>query len=350
MKKAFYIIVFSLLLSFPFFTIAHAEGLLFVSTTCPHCKNVEQKLAATEEDELLSIEHEVVDKSTDSYNSFLFAIEKCSIAPNQAGVPLLFIDEKCYIGEVEIMNKINELAASIQPQGSDGVVAAEEVVATPTSIPVVNPGIPVEEAKTNTLIFIIVMAIALALLVAVGYWKQKGEGKRVSIIALLTLAITSLNLFVLSNPILTHAFCPVCTVAVGAGLGFSQQLGIDDVISSIWIGGLLVSMSLWLIEWLDKKKIKFLFRKPLIFVVMYALVIWPLSASGAIGSVFNTFWGIDKVVLGIIIGSIGFMFGYVLSSVLSKKNDNNVYFPFQKVVLPLSTLIILSLIFLFLVY
>jgi len=64
----------------------------------------------------------------------------------------------------------------------------------------------------------------------------------------------------------TRAFCPVCTVAVGAGVGLCRYLGIDDLISGAWIGGLLMSLTLWTIEWLNKKKIKFLFRKILVFV------------------------------------------------------------------------------------
>src|SRR3990172_4136169 len=78
------------------------------------------------------------------------------------------------------------------------------------------------------------------------------------------------------------AVCPVCTVAVGAGLGISRALGIDDTVTSVWIGGLILSMSFWLIDWLKKKKTEFpisnqqgwpsfaYFQFP-IFLVMYLL-------------------------------------------------------------------------------
>ncbi|MCX6758247.1 MAG: hypothetical protein NTX14_00895, partial [Candidatus Nealsonbacteria bacterium] len=46
------------------------------------------------------------------------------------------------------------------------------------------------------------------------------------------------------------AVCPICTVAVGAGLGLSRWFGIDDSISGLWIGGLIVSFILWTIDWL----------------------------------------------------------------------------------------------------
>lgn len=38
------------------------------------------------------------------------------------------------------------------------------------------------------------------------------------------------------------AICPVCTVAVGTDVGLCRWLGIDDVLSGIWIGGLIISM------------------------------------------------------------------------------------------------------------
>lgn len=52
-----------------------------------------------------------------------------------------------------------------------------------------------------------------------------------------------------------YAICPLCTVAVGAGVGVSRSLGIDDVIVGLWIGGLLVSSSMWLFEWLKGKEV-----------------------------------------------------------------------------------------------
>src|SRR3989344_3129972 len=55
-----------------------------------------------------------------------------------------------------------------------------------------------------------------------------------------------------------YAVCPVCTIAVGAGLGISRALGIDDAVTSVWIGGLILFMSFWFIVWFQKKKSKLL--------------------------------------------------------------------------------------------
>ena len=48
--------------------------------------------------------------------------------------------------------------------------------------------------------------------------------------------------------------CPVCVVAIGAGLGFSRWLGIDDLVSSVWIGAFLIAIISWTLSFMKKKK------------------------------------------------------------------------------------------------
>jgi len=141
------------------------------------------------------------------------------------------------------------------------------------------------------------------------------------------------------------AVCPVCTIAVAGGVGLCRYLGIDDLISGVWIGALLFSLFLWSIDWLNKKKIKFLFRKPLLFVFWYGLVIFPLMKAGIIGHPQNKFLGVDKLIFGIFSGTTVFLISILFESYLREKNEGKVYFKFQKVILPILFLIILSLIF-----
>lgn len=140
------------------------------------------------------------------------------------------------------------------------------------------------------------------------------------------------------------AQCPVCTIAVGAGVGLCRYLGIDDTISGTWIGGLLVSLILWTINWLNKKNIRFLFRKILVAFFYYAITIIPLYQMGIMGNPQNKTFGIDKLLFGIITGSIAFILSIVFNDFLKKKNQGKAYFPFQKVVIPILFLTITSLI------
>lgn len=143
---------------------------------------------------------------------------------------------------------------------------------------------------------------------------------------------------------IAYAVCPLCTVAVGAGLGVSHWFGVDDVISGLWIGGFTMSLVTWTINWLNQKKIHFKGRKILITTIYYILIIASLSVGNIIGSPLNTLWGIDKLILGIIIGSITFLSGYICYTLI-KKRQGHAHFPFQKVVMPVAPLVLLTLIF-----
>ena len=143
------------------------------------------------------------------------------------------------------------------------------------------------------------------------------------------------------------AICPLCTIAVGAGVGLAEWLGIDDTITGLWVGGLIVSLIMWTIHWLDKKNIKFKGRKILVTLAYYLIVIAPLYPLGIMGHPLNKLWGIDKLLLGIILGSIFFFIGGLWYLILKKRNDEHAYFPFQKVIMPIAPLIILSIVFYF---
>lgn len=145
------------------------------------------------------------------------------------------------------------------------------------------------------------------------------------------------------------AVCPVCTIAIAGGVGLSRWLGVDDSVSGIWVGALIISSIIWLLHWLDKKQIRFKFRWVIVTVLFYLVIILPLYWAGIIGHPYNQFCGIDKLVFGIIGGSLAFLIGNWLSNFLKKKNQGKAFFPFQKVVLPISFVIILSVIFFFLV-
>jgi hypothetical protein len=148
----------------------------------------------------------------------------------------------------------------------------------------------------------------------------------------------------LSLPLISQAVCPVCTIAVGAGVGLCRYLGIDDLITGTWVGGLIVSMIMWAIDWFNKKNIRFKFRKILITVSFYLIIIVPLYWMGIMGHPANKFLGIDKLLFGIISGSVAFVAGVLLNDFLKSRNQGKVFFPFQKVVLPIVFLIIASLV------
>ncbi len=146
---------------------------------------------------------------------------------------------------------------------------------------------------------------------------------------------------------IAQAVCPVCVVAVGACVGLAQWLGIDDSITGLWIGGLILSLVLWTVDWLNKRAVKFPGLITLVGAVYYLIIVVPLYWIGIMGHPLNKIWGIDRLLFGIIFGSVVFVLASQLHNYLKRQNGGKSYFPLQKVVFPVATLTILSLIFYF---
>jgi hypothetical protein len=161
-------------------------------------------------------------------------------------------------------------------------------------------------------------------------------------------AIVLVLLAILLIPIhFALAFCPVCIVAVGAGLGLARYLGVDDTVTGLWIGGFLIAVTAWTILWLKEKKWTFPWYGPAVLVFYYASVMIPLYYKDIIGHPMHQIWGIDKLVLSISLGSVAFVASELLYEWMKKKNGGKAHFQFQKVVMPILVLVILSFVFYF---
>ncbi len=142
-----------------------------------------------------------------------------------------------------------------------------------------------------------------------------------------------------------QAVCPVCTVAVSTGVGLSRWLGVDDTITGLWLGGLIVSLIIWSINWMEERHIRFRGRNLLTTVAYYLLVAAPLHFAGVTGHPDNTLMGIDKLILGTVLGSVAFYAGASWYERLKARNLGHASFPFQKVVMPIAPLILMTLAF-----
>ncbi|MDD5290436.1 MAG: hypothetical protein PHT40_04590 [Patescibacteria group bacterium] len=146
-----------------------------------------------------------------------------------------------------------------------------------------------------------------------------------------------------------QAFCPVCTIAVGAGVGLSRYLGIDDLIIGLWIGALCVSLIGWTINWLKGRNKNFKGSILLAAIFWYGLIIVPLFFTGIMGHALNKLWGIDKLLLGIAFGTVVFYLANMWYQGIKRKNGGHAKFPLQKVVWPVGALLLASLVLYFVI-
>lgn len=139
-----------------------------------------------------------------------------------------------------------------------------------------------------------------------------------------------------------YAMCPVCTAAVAAGVGLSRYLGVDDTVIGVWIGALIVSTAMWTVNWLAKKKITFPLSNLITTVVYFLLIMGPLYWTDIVGHPLNKIIGIDKLLFGSLLGAVVFVSSVMTHNFLKKRNSGKSHFDFQKVVIPVSFLIIAS--------
>lgn len=76
---------------------------------------------------------------------------------------------------------------------------------------------------------------------------------------------------------------------------------------------------------------------------MYGLTLLGLHWTDFLWNAGNTLFGIDKVILGIVIGTVVFIGASDFYQYLKRKNDNRAHFPFEKVAIPVLALLLTSL-------
>ena len=143
------------------------------------------------------------------------------------------------------------------------------------------------------------------------------------------------------------AGCPVCTVAVGAALEGARLFGVDDIIVAIWAGGLTFSLIGWTANYMRKRGVKGRFWYALNFVAYYVLLSLVYFVPTSLPYVVykaNCIWGIDQFLLGTIIGSVVFWTMESWYENIKKNNGGHAKYPFQKVVMPFTGLLVTTVI------
>ena len=142
------------------------------------------------------------------------------------------------------------------------------------------------------------------------------------------------------NPV--YAQCPICIVTVGGGMLIAKKLGVDDLLVSIWISALDTAISFWLASKLKNK----LLRNPwLLSFIMLGLTLFYFQFTSQIGHPLNRLLGIDKIILGQIIGLLAMFLGNFIYGFTKYKNNHKTLFPYAKVIFPVGLVLIITLIF-----
>ncbi len=137
--------------------------------------------------------------------------------------------------------------------------------------------------------------------------------------------------------------CPICTIAIGAGVGVAQKLGVPVAIVGLWAGALLTLLGYWLVKFFDKRGWKFWGRNALLIGVSVAMI-----GFAYLGDINYTpewilgFIYLDPILFGAIVGMIVFILTEKLYEWMKRKNGGHAHFPFERVVLPVVALALVS--------
>jgi hypothetical protein len=154
-------------------------------------------------------------------------------------------------------------------------------------------------------------------------------------VSLLALAASRL-IFV---PIVS-AHCPLCVAGAGAGLTLSRLLGIDDSITGVWLAALLGATSFWSETLIKNKELRPKLR-PLIYIGIFGLTIWSFYKFNLVIRMSQLF-GLDKLIFGMIVGGVAFYLIDAIDDYIIKRSGK-VFFPYQRIIVTLGGMLILSL-------
>ncbi|MDR1498955.1 MAG: hypothetical protein LBS34_01555 [Rickettsiales bacterium] len=142
--------------------------------------------------------------------------------------------------------------------------------------------------------------------------------------------------------VLANPACVVCTVAIGASLTVAKLLGVRDSVVGPWIGALLMIIGYHIILLLDKKKWNFWWRDQIVLLLSISTVsfLYFKDLNYSPKPIFIFY--LDPFLFSVVLGSLVFICSQKLYQWMKVKNGGHAHFPFEKVVLPLFMLYIVS--------
>lgn len=151
------------------------------------------------------------------------------------------------------------------------------------------------------------------------------------------------SLMLLPSASVANPACAVCTVAIGASLEIARRMGVPDSVVGLWAGALLTLLGYWTIKFFDKKGWFFWGRNALLIAISVAMI--GFIYLGEVPYTPVWFCGIlyiDPVLFGALLGMVLFILVEKLYDWMKKKNGGRAHFPFEKVVLPVVVLGLVS--------
>ena len=80
----------------------------YYGETCPHCKKVDEYVAQNNVQEKVPFVQKEVYNDEKNSAELVKVAEKCGIAADEVGVPLLWADQQCLVGDKDIIDYFSQ--------------------------------------------------------------------------------------------------------------------------------------------------------------------------------------------------------------------------------------------------
>ena len=158
--------------------------------------------------------------------------------------------------------------------------------------------------------------------------------------------LSFLSVFGLSVKAMANPACAVCTVAIGASLSIARKMGVADEVVGVWAGALLAIVGYWVIRWFDKRRWTFQYRDSILMILSVASVgFMYLGDLDYNPKLFLGFLYLDSFLFSTLAGALIFIIAMNFYEWMKARNGGHAHFPFEKVVVPVASVFILSLLF-----
>lgn len=139
--------------------------------------------------------------------------------------------------------------------------------------------------------------------------------------------------------------CAVCTVAVAASLEAARYLGVDDSVVGVWSGAFLALMGYWLILWFEKKGWRFWLRDYFLMAVSLSMIGFVYYKELVYSPEPILIFYMDPFLFSVLLGAAVLVMSNRFYQWMKKKNGGHAHFPFEKVAVPVLSLLFLSIYF-----
>ena len=149
-------------------------------------------------------------------------------------------------------------------------------------------------------------------------------------------------LFILLSvkPVLAH--CPICSAATGTLVAGARVAGVDDIVVGTFVGAFAISTAFWISNVITKRfKRTIPFQPYILSVVSFVSTVISFYMSGLLGTMpsFLYVLGMERLLFGMIVGSILSVAAFEMHTLLRRYNNNTNYLPFQVMIVPITILI-----------